>query len=224
MDDATRDDIRQRFLKLPTAVVSDVFDELGVLPPALTTDVRRVTNPVARLAGWAYTVTGEFAPSEGADRLKLEIIDGLPAGSVAVWNGTNARGICLFGDLIAATMQKRGCVGAYVEGGIRDVEVISETGFPVFARYVTPVQSIGRWRVTSHDTPLSLPGVFGNLVTVATGDFILGDEDGVMVIPAGLVVEVLERTEEIVRMETEARDRSASGMSATEMLDEFGHV
>ncbi len=219
-----RQQIRERYSRLATAVVCDVFDELDVDVPALEVGINRRTAQKQRLAGWAYPIEGQLMALKGADRLKLDVVDALPEGSVSVWGGTNASGICLFGDLIAATMQKRGCHGAVVDGGFRDVDDISATGFPVFARYVSPVQSVGRWRVTSHGEPIVLPGALGRPVPVSKDDFVLGDEDGVVVIPAQLVMQVLERAEAIVAMEEEARKLSADGMTAAEMLEKFGHV
>lgn len=219
-----REEIRKRFLKLSTAIVCDVFDEFEWPVTALDNEIRRRTFERSRVAGWAYPIEGQLVVAKGPDRLKLEVVDGVPEGSVTVWGGTNARGICLFGDLIAATMAKRGCHGAVVDGGFRDVEVISRTGFPVFARYVSPVQSVGRWRVTRYGEPIYVRGALGDLVTVSPDDFILGDEDGVVAIAADRVERVLERAEEIVRQEEEARKLSGEGMTAKEMLEKFGHV
>lgn len=219
-----RNQMRERFLEIATAIVCDVFDELEIDVPALDVEIKRRTQERQQVAGWAFPIEGQLMAAKGADRLKLDVVDALPEGSVAVWGGTNASGICLFGDLIAATMQKRGCHGAVVDGGFRDVQDISATGFPVFARYVSPVQSVGRWRVVSHGEEIELPGALGRPVPVAQDDFVLGDEDGVVVIPAGLVMQVLERSEEIVRQEAEARKLSAEGMTAAEMLEKYGHV
>lgn len=219
-----RSQIRERFLKIATAVICDVFDELEIDVPALDVEIKRKTQERQQVAGWAFPIEGQLMAAKGADRLKLDVVDALPEGSVTVWGGTNASGICLFGDLIAATMQKRGCQGAVVDGGFRDVSDISATGFPVFARYVSPVQSVGRWRVVSHGETIELPGALGRPVQVSQDDFVLGDEDGVVVIPAGLVTQVLERSEEIVRQEAEARRLSAEGMTAAEMLEKYGHV
>lgn len=224
MNQNDRELVRQRFLKLNTAIICDVYDEFEWPVTALDNDVRRRTFERHRVAGWAYPIEGQLSVAKGADRLKLEVVDGLPEGCVTVWGGTNAHGFCLFGDLIAATMEKRGCQGAIVDGGFRDVEVISETGFPVFARYVSPVQSVGRWRVTSHAEPILVRGALGELITVGLDDFVLGDEDGVVVIQGERVEQVLERAEEIVRQEEEARKLSGEGMTAKEMLEKFGHV
>lgn len=224
MNDPEREQVRERYLKLNTAIICDVFDELELPMTALDNGITRRTFERQRVAGWAYPIEGRLMDERGADRLKLEVIDGVPSGSVTVWAGTDAAGICLFGDLIAATMQKRGCAGAVVDGGFRDVEEVSGTGFPVFARYVSPVQSVGRWRVTRHNEPVVLRAAMGGEVTVSPGDFVLGDEDGVVVVAAERVLEVLERAEAIVRQEEEQRKLSEEGMTAQEMLERFGHV
>lgn len=224
MTEGTRRQIRDRYVALNTAIICDVFDELAIDPPVLDVSIGRRTFDRQRVAGWAYPIEGRLMPDKGADRLKLDVVDALPEGSVSVWGGTDAHGFGLFGDLIAATMQKRGCHGAVVDGGFRDVEDISKTGFPVFARYRSPAQSIGRWRVTKHGETITLPGALNRPVLVSSNDFILGDEDGVVVIPAQMVERVLERAEEIVATEMEARESSAKGMTAAEMLEKFGHV
>lgn len=216
--------IRARYEALPTAVIADVYDEFEWVVTALDYRITRKTSQVQRIAGFAETLEGALSTEKGGDTWKLELVDALSEHSVAVWAGTNADGFCLFGDLIAATMQRRGVVGAIVDGGFRDVEEISGTGFPVFARYVTPVQSIGRWRITKSNTPVRIKGATGGYVTVAPGDFVLGDEDGVMVIQAERIVQVLERAEAIVAQEKEQRKAAEEGMSAAEMLKKFGHV
>lgn len=216
--------IRARYEVLPTAVIADVYDEFEWEVTALDYRITRKTSQVQRIAGFAETLEGALSTEKGGDTWKLELVDALSEHSVAVWAGTNADGFCLFGDLIAATMQRRGVAGAIVDGGFRDVEEISGTGFPVFARYVTPVQSIGRWRITKSNTPVRIKSATGGYVTVAPGDFVLGDEDGVMVIQAERIVQVLERAEAIVAQEKEQRKAAEEGMSAAEMLKKFGHV
>ncbi len=224
MTDTENRQTAERFARLGTAIVCDVYDEFEWPAPALDNAIARRTFERQVVAGWAYPIEGRMQNIPGADRLKLQVVDSLPEGCVTVWAGTDAAGIALFGDLIAGTMQKRGCRGAVVDAGFRDVSEVSSTGFPVFARYVSPLQSVGRWRVTSHGQPVTLRGSLGQPLTVAQGDFVLGDEDGVVVIAADKVMQVLERAEAIVRQEEEARALRASGMTAQEMLDKYGHV
>jgi 4-hydroxy-4-methyl-2-oxoglutarate aldolase len=224
MDPARRAEIVERVARLQTAIVCDVYDERGWEPRALRPDLRRVTALHAPIVGFAATIVGRQERFDGPDRAKLAAADALPADSVAVWSGTDAGHYCLFGDLIAATMQGRGCRGAIVDGGIRDVTAIDATAFPVQARHVTPLQGLGRWRVTDVGVPVTLPAAYGRPVTIQPGDLVFGDADGVVVVERDRIDEVVERAEAILRAEAEARALSEEGMTAAEMLEKFGHV
>lgn len=216
--------LRSRFEAIPTAIVCDVYDERGWQPPALHAALRPRTALGTPFAGFAATIAGRQERFEGPDRDKLAFADALEADSVSVWAGTDAGQYCLFGDLIAATMQRRGCRGAVVDGGVRDVAAIDATGFPVVSTCVSPVQGLGRWRVTERDVPIQIRAAYGAPLTVRPGDLILGDADGVVVVADERIDEVLTRAEAIVAAEAEARERSGEGMTAQEMLDRYGHV
>ncbi len=98
-------------------------------------------------AGWVCTIRGQMAPYAGeGDPEKMKACQGIAPGDIIVWSG-DGEGICYFGELIAVGMQDRGSVGAPVDGDIHDTRWIGALGFPVYARYRTPVQSIGRWKV-----------------------------------------------------------------------------
>ena len=94
----------------------------------------------------------------------------------------------------------------------------------MYARYRTPVQSIGRWRVTGSGDPVPMPGATVPEVAVSPGDFILADDDGVIVIPANVAEHVLERAEALGEREVEIRAELARGLSLSEALARFGHV
>jgi len=153
----------------------------------------------------------------------MKACQGLSPREVSVWSG-DGEGICYFGELIAIGMKEKGCSGALVDGGIRDIRWIGEHGFPVFARYRTPVQSIGRWKVTASQVPVFLRGATSTLVEVNPGDFILGDEDGVIVIPAPLVQQVLKEAERLTVVEREIRVELKKGLTLADALAKFGHV
>ncbi len=221
---SSRAEVVARFEPIPTAIACDVFDENGWEPRALHADLRPRTALGAPLAGFATTIVGRQERFEGPDRAKLAAADALEPFSVAVWAGADAGQYCLFGDLIAATMQRRGCRGAVVDGGLRDVAAIDATGFPVYSRWVSPVQGLGRWRVTETDVAVTIAAAYGAPVLVRPGDFVLGDADGVVIIEAARIEQVLARAEAIVSAEAEARRRSAEGTTAQELLERYGHV
>lgn len=223
-DISDRAAIAARFEAIPTAIVCDVYDERGWPPPALAAELRPRTALGAPLAGFAATVVGRQERFEGPDRAKLAFADGLEPDSVAVWAGTDAGQYCLFGDLIAATMQRRGCRGAIVDGGLRDVAAIDATGFPVYSRCVSPVQGLGRWRATETGVSVAIRAAYGPPIMVSPSDLVLADADGVVVVASDRIASVLERAEAIVAAEAEARERSSEGMTAQEMLERYGHV
>lgn len=214
--------MRRRYLAVDTANVADVLDEMGLFDQGLAADFADMG--AGRLAGWAYTIVGQMVPYEGSgDSQKMEACGGISEAEVTVWSG-GATGICYFGELIALGMQEQGSVGAVVDGGVRDTRWLKEHGFPVFARYRTPVQSIGRWRVTDWQVPAYLPGATSERVVVRPGDFVLGDEDGLIVVPAEHAIEALEKAEAMTETERRVREAIRTGTSLSEALERFGHV
>ena len=217
-----REDIRLRYLAVDTSNVADVLDDLGLPDQGLAHDLAPFSGRC--LAGWAYTIVGQTVPYDGSgDIKKMEACSGIGQGEVSVWSG-DGEGICYFGELIALGMCERGSVGALVDGGVRDLRWLREHGFPVFARYRTPVQSIGRWRVTGWQEPVSIRGATSKFVTVLPGDFILADEDGCIVVPAGHVETVLNTAEQLTRTEVDIRSALREGLPLEQCLEKFGHV
>lgn len=218
------EEIRRRYLEVDTCNVADVLDDLGHRSQGLAPEFVPLPAEAGKMAGWAHTIRGEHVeyPVSEKDPAKMAACAELGPGSISVWAGAG-EGICFFGELIAIGMQERGCVGALADGGVRDLRWIGERGFPVYARYRSPVQSIGRWRVVASGEPVSMPGADGP-VTIESGDFILADEDGVIAVPAALAVEVLEEAERLGTSEADIRRELSGGLSLAEALERFGHV
>jgi 4-hydroxy-4-methyl-2-oxoglutarate aldolase len=220
-----RSSIRRRFLAVDTSNVADVLDHLGLPDQGLHPGFLPFPATAGKLAGWAFTIRGQMAPYErdAGDPDKMAACAELTEDTVSVWAG-GGEGVCFFGELIAIGMKDRGCVGALVDGGVRDVGWLNDLDFPVFARYRTPVQSIGRWKVTGSGSPVSMPGATSGRVAIAPGDFILADDDGAISIPAAVVEETLERAEAIGAKEQEIRADIAAGLSLADALAKYGHV
>ena len=208
-----------------TAVISDVFDSIGRTPPVLDVSLRAVNSSMARFAGPAYTIEGRAERwSGGGDRAKLGAIDAMPADVVAVWSGTDVSGVCCFGDLLASAMQARGCAGVVVDGGVRDVAFLRECSMPVVARYWTPAQAIGRWRVVGSQIAVKLRGALEPWVTVEPGDIVVSDDDGVIVVPAALLTAVTELVIQWASSETNAREEIRNGLPLLAALEKYGHL
>lgn len=217
-----RREVRQRYLEVDSSNVADVLDTLGFPNQGISPQISRATG--GSIAGWAYTIKGAMMPYEGTgDPQKMTACGGIRADEISVWSGSGD-GVCYFGELIAAGMMQNGSAGAIVDGGIRDSKWLEEMGFSVFAAYKSAVQSIGRWKVTEWQTPVYLPGATTKAVTVEPGDFILGDDDGAIVIPKVLVTQVLERAEQMTRDEVAVRAALRSGLSLSDALETYGHV
>ena len=219
-----REAIRRRYLKVDSATIADVLDVLGHRDQGLAPSFQPYPADAGKMAGWAYTLRGQMTPYRSAgDPDKMRAVDGVAPGELSVWAG-DGEGICYFGELIALAMKRRGCAGALVDGGIRDIEWIAKQKFPVYARYRTPVQSIGRWKVTAWQQPVYLPGATIKRVSVRPGDFVLADIDGAIVIPAEIAETVLAKAESLTAKEKLIRRELGAGATLAQVLKKYGHV
>lgn len=219
------EEIRRRYLGVDSSNVADILDDLGIHDQGLAPSFGPYPTSAGKLAGWAYTIRGEPStyPLGEGDPAKMEACAKLTPGTVSVWSG-QGEGVCFFGELISIGMKERGCVGALVDGGVRDIDWIGNLDFPVYARYRTPVQSIGRWKVTGSGIPVPMPGATIPEVLVKPGDFILADSDGAIVVPAEMAEDVLHLAEELGAREVQIRTELARGLSLSKALTKFGHV
>lgn len=212
-------------LQAGTAVIADVFDSLGRVPPVLDNSLFSVAGPGTAFAGPAYTVSGvSRLYSDSNDAAKLGAIDAMPPGAVAVWAGNDIRGVCCFGDLLGTAMQVRGCAGVVVDGGVRDLAFLRTITMPVLARYRSPAQAIGRWKVTAAQVPVHVRGAVEDWITVHPGDFVFADDDGVIVVPAAMLDAITAKVVEWSRTETGARDEIRNGLPLLQALEKYGHL
>jgi regulator of RNase E activity RraA len=217
------DSLFEPLRKAGTAVVADVFDSMKILPPVLDNALRPVGADIS-FAGPAYTITGQSVQWVGGDRAKLAAIDAMPVGVVALWASMDARGVCCFGDLLASAMKARGCTAAVVDGGVRDAAFLRQCGMPVVARYLSPAQGVGRWRVTAAQTTVKVRGALAEWIEVSPGDIVVGDADGVIAIPAMLLESVTEKVVLWSECETNARQEIQNGLPLLAALERYGHL
>jgi 4-hydroxy-4-methyl-2-oxoglutarate aldolase len=219
-----RDPRSELLLEVGTAVVADVLDSLQITPTVLAPSIAPVT-PKLRFAGPAFTIAGESHRSESnGDRAKLAAIDAMPAGVVPVWAGSDITGVCCFGDLLAEAMKLRGCVGVVVDGGVRDVSYLQSLELPVRCRYRSPAQAIGRWRVTASQEPVRVRGGIEEWVTVAPGDLVVSDDDGILAVSSSDADRVCARIDAWSGTEVQSRQAIRNGTSLLAALEQFGHL
>ena len=215
----------QSLIEAGTAVISDVFDKMGYLPPVLDNSLVAIPAPGISFAGPAYTITGESHRWSGkGDRAKLAAIDAMVPGVVPVWAGNDIRGVCCFGDLLSEAMKARGCAGVVVDGGVRDLAYLKTLELPMMVRYRTPAQAIGRWRVTASQVVIRVHGALEDWVEVRPGDIVVADDDGVIVLPAELVNKIEAQVLEWAEKDSRARKDIRRGTPLLEALDKYGHL
>lgn len=210
-----------RLARLRTAVVSDCLDRAGVRNQAMASRIRPLF-PEARLAGYAMTVhviADEEIPADRGQwyRGELQAVDALNEGDVMVVS-TCPDGP-FWGELLATASRYRGARGIVMDAGTRDTLQLIEMRFPTFAASVSPLDSLGRLNVDVVMQPIECGGV-----AVNPHDLVLGDNDGVVVIPAALADEVITLAEEKSSGEDLVRTKLAEGMGAWEAFRTYGVI
>jgi len=203
---------------LYSAVVSDALDELGYFGQAIHHSVRPLW-PDVRLVGWARTIQCIDVDTIPDDPYgtEIEAVDSLLKGEVAVISTGGSTRNAPWGELLSTAAMARGASGAVVDGLVRDVEKIEKVGFPVYATGIKPVDSKGRGLVVDYNVPVNCGGV-----NVFPGDLIVGDYDGVVVVPAAVVSEVVERATKKVSSENHSREELRRGAYLREVYDKYG--
>jgi regulator of RNase E activity RraA len=208
----------ERYGKLYTAAITDVLDRHGHYHQTLPHDIVGLT-PETRLAGIAFPAAGK--PSRNADpdraiRAFLALLGAVPRDAVLVIQ-SNDDVAAHFGELSAVAMKARGVRGAVVDGATRDASYILREGFPVFCRYRTPLDSLPRWLAVEWGRPVTV-----GEVRVEPGDVVVGDLDGIVVVPESLAVPVLLECERLLRTESRVRDAVRKGMAPLAAYERYG--
>jgi len=196
------------------------MDQMGLLRQTLPHTIQPLT-PDMHLAGYAFTARGRAHRGTPRDRdatLRrfLGMLGAVPADSVLVL-AANDNEAAHFGELSAEWFRARHVRGAVIDGSTRDAAAIVRARFPTFVRYRTPQDSVPRWRVSDWGQPLTIGGV-----RVSLGDVVVGDLDGVVVVPRRVAQEVLTRCETLVGTEQKVRTAVRRGMSPLEAYQKFG--
>src|SRR5204863_5676222 len=123
----------------------------------------------------------------------------------------------VWGELLSTAARHRGCVGAVIDGAVRDVAVTRRMGFVVFARGTCVYDSRDRQRVIDLDVPVEIDGV-----RFSPGDLVIADEDAVVVVPRDAEAEAIRRAWEKVHAENVVRDEIRAGAPATDVFHKYG--
>ncbi len=200
--------LQQRFLGLPASIVHDVMRAQGlgqrVLPPTI-----RAIAPGSKLSGPAFTVSGRSVHDHDAHETLLAwtaMLSRVPAGHVLVLQPNDSI-IAHMGELSAEALALRGVLGAVIDGGCRDVDRINSIGLPVFCRYFTPLDVVGRWLPDRFEEPV----VIGDWA-INPRDIIVADTDGICVVPRVHAEQVASAAEAAMNTENLVRTAILAGI------------
>jgi 4-hydroxy-4-methyl-2-oxoglutarate aldolase len=207
-----------RLAALHPAVVSDCLDLLGHRAQVMAPPIRPLAVGM-RLAGVAATVrcsAVDGVPDDHSEwhRGTIEAVDALEPGDVLVASTCEA---AFWGELLATAARQRGARGVVADAYARDTLELIDMDFATFARGIYCADALGRIRVDAADVPIECGGV-----TVQPGDLVLGDHDGVVVLPVSVAAEAIAMAEAKVAGETRVREALAEGMSVAEAFRTFG--
>jgi 4-hydroxy-4-methyl-2-oxoglutarate aldolase len=202
-------------------ILSDVMDSLGLRQQAMKPFVRPLDEQsllVGRARTGLYMPVYSVRPGENPYEVEIALVDDLKPGDVAVLAcGGPTERIAPWGELLSTACVARGAAGCVTDGLVRDVRQIKAMGFAVFHGGVGPLDTRGRARMMERDIPVECAGVH-----VRTGDFVLGDADGVVVIPQERAAEVIAKAREKALGEDHTRDELRKGALLGDVFRKFG--
>ena len=211
-------DLNQLRTIFTSALASDCLDKLGYGKQVLNSDINMVSGS-GIMMGFAFPVKLEIVnafpevPYVGL----LKALDAVGKDQVYV-TPTNRTGLAaLWGELLSTACAFKGVVGALTDGPIRDLSRTDAMGFKVFATGTLPIDINGRYEVIAHNVPCEIDGV-----AINPGDLIVGDSDGVTIIPVAAIEKVVELVIEKNSGENQFRKAVKEGMSPSAAFVKYG--
>jgi 4-hydroxy-4-methyl-2-oxoglutarate aldolase len=189
-------DVIRTLGELGVATVHEAQGRAGLLRPYI-----RPIYPAARAAGTAVTIS-----SQPGDNLMIHAaLEVCERGDILVVTTMSESTDGMFGELLAVSARARGVVGLVIDAGVRDVTDITALGFPVWAKAIS-AQGTVKATAGSVNTPVVCAGAI-----VRPGDVVVGDADGVVIVPRRAAAEVARLGTERVAKEQKSRERLARG-------------
>lgn len=203
---------------LYSAVLADVLDSLGYRYQALPAHIRPLT-PTKKICGRVFPALARATYKIPAKPYELEIaaVDALVRGDVLVVDAGEDQTCAFWGELLTTACLAKGARGVVMTACTRDMWKIRDLNFPVYGIGWHPGDSKGRLDVLTVGEPINIGGV-----RARQGDWLLGDEDGVVIIPQEVAPEAIRLAQEKVSGENVVREELARGVPVGEVFRKYG--
>lgn len=209
------DQMRQ---ELYCAVVCDALDQVGLHHQSPRISLPRQSGSGLLVGRCKTTLWADmFHNDPNPYELELKAVDDCQPDDVLIAAAGGSMRSGIWGELLTTAAKNRGCIGAIVDGAVRDVDKIQTSEFPLFAKGRCLYDSLHRQRVIDSDVPVEIDGV-----VFAPGDLVFADSDGVVVVPRKVELEVLRLAHAKVHGENKVRDAIRGGMTAVVAFEKFG--
>ena len=222
---------------LYTGVVYDTLRDMGITNCVLDNDIRPV-YPINKLYGKIWTCEGQYSENINMDESLSswsKMLSNAPNGHIVICSANNAKDhninftkVSHMGELSAEVLKMKDIKGFITDGGTRDAEFLEKINLPVFCTYVTPKDIVGHWKIISEGNPISIKsssiytGKNIKPVTIKTGDILLYDSDGTVIIPSECYKEVIKMASEKTNKENNMRQSILDGMDPYKAYKKFG--
>lgn len=203
---------------LYSAVVADVLDKMGFRNQILSSRIHALT-PAQRVFGRVFTAQAKAVAEipSAPYKLEMEAIDTMRSGDVLVVDAEHNQESAFWGELLSTACLAKGVQGIVMSACTRDLWALNQLQFPVFGIGATPADSLGRLDVVQIGQPIQIDGV-----NTKNGDFILGDLDGVVIIPSEAADEAFRLAKQKVEGESTVREELAAGIPVAEVFRKHG--
>jgi len=207
---------RKRLESISTTNLSDALDQAGLRGAVI--GIRPLFG-MPKVVGRAVTIKITAAGMMKSKRhLGIDAIAvSSPGDVIAIDNRGDTYNNC-WGEILSCAAQQKGVSGVLIDGAARDVDFCQEIGFPVFARGVVPITARGRIMQEDFNCPIRLGDV-----QVRPGDILVGDVNGVVVVPEEKVDEVLSAAETILEKEEQMKADILAGMDILEVDSKYNY-
>jgi 4-hydroxy-4-methyl-2-oxoglutarate aldolase len=203
---------------LYSAVIADACDACGFPRQSPRVPLRPLTTSGVLIGRCKTTLWAEMSHRDPRPyELELQAVDSCQIDEVLIGAAGGSLRAGLWGELLSTAARRAGCVGAIIDGAVRDTVKMNAMGFPVWARGTSVYDSKDRSRVVDVDVPVEIDGV-----TFAPGDLVIADADGIVAVPQAAEADILRHAWDKVHAENMVRDAIAAGMSAQAAFAKYG--